>query len=333
MSTYALPSKVTLQEEGPREGFQSEGPVSVENKVRLIEALALAGLQEINCVSFVDLRKVPQMADAERVASAIRRAPHVRYTGMWLNRRGFERATASGVDMNPNVVCSVSTTFSVHNNGCDLEQLMVRQAALLHAYQEAGMRLQAAHVLTAFGCQYEGPSDPVACLNALDKLLGVCREHGELPKVVYLCDTVGAANPLSVRRTVDLVRNRWPDLEFALHLHDTRGMGLANVMAGLESGISRYDSSIGGLGGCPFAGNKAAAGNVATEDVALMCEEMGISTGLDLDRLADAARLAEAIVGHPLPGKFMRSGRLVRAGSTASLGNATASGGQRCAPL
>jgi hydroxymethylglutaryl-CoA lyase len=138
----------------------------------------------------------------------------------------------------------------------------------------------------------------------------VCADQGETPAVVYLCDTVGAANPMAVRETLELARSRWPDLEFALHLHDTRGMGLANVLAGLECGVRRFDTSIAGLGGCPFAGNKAAAGNVCTEDVALMCEDMGISTGLDLEALAEAGRLAEKIVGHPLPGKFKNAGRI-----------------------
>lgn len=310
MSAYQLPARVILQEEGPREGFQSEALIPVEEKLRLIHGLAETGLEVINCVSFVDVRKVPQMADAEEVAARIHRREGVRYTGMWLNGKGFERAMSSGLDLIPNVFTSVSNTFARNNNGRDATELLHVQSGLVQRYKQAGMRVGAAHIFTAFGCPYEGKVDPERCVRAVDSLLRTCEEHGETPEVVYLCDTVGAANPSSIKKTIDLVRNRWPTMEFALHLHDTRGMGLSNVLAGLQCGIQRFDTSVAGLGGCPFAGNKAAAGNVCTEDVALMCEEMGISTGLDLDLLAQVARTAEEIVGHPLPGKFMKAGRI-----------------------
>jgi hydroxymethylglutaryl-CoA lyase len=310
MASYPLPARVILQEEGPREGFQSEGRIPVEHKLELIHALAETGLELINCASFVDVRRVPQMADAEEIAAGIRRRPGVRYSGMWLNAKGFDRALASGLDLTPNVFASVSDTFARNNNGRGAEELVRAQGAMIEHYRAASMTLRAAHVFTAFGCPYEGSFSPSRCAETVALLLEVCAEHGAVPEVVYLCDTVGAANPQSVRQTLDLARSRWPEMEFALHLHDTRGMGGANVLAALQCGVSRFDTSIAGLGGCPFAGNKSAAGNVCTEDVALMCEEMGIATGLDLDRLAEAARLAERIVGHPLPGKFMKAGRI-----------------------
>jgi len=310
MSASDLPSAVVLQEEGPREGFQSEPPVPVSAKLELIHALAETGLQDINCVSFVDTRRVPQMADAEEVAAGIQRKPGVRYTGIWLNGAGFERAAASGLDLVPNVFTSASSTFAQRNNGCSSEELTRKQGAMLERYRAAGMHLAAAHVFTAFGCHYEGSIAPDQTVAALQDLMDVCTEHAQRPGVIYFCDTVGAANPESVRKLLAQARGLWPDQEFALHLHDTRGMGLANVLAGLQYGVRRFDTSIGGLGGCPFAGNKAAAGNICTEDVALMCEEMGIATGLDLDALLRCARLAEEIVRHPLPGKFMKSGRI-----------------------
>lgn len=310
MSNHTLPTHVILQEEGPREGFQSEGPISIEDKLSLIHALADTGLKTINCVSFVDTRRVPQMADAEEIAQRIQRRPGVRYTGIWLNAKGFDRALASGLHLTPNVFASVSDTFARNNNNRSALELLDIQAKLIQHYQAASVSVEAAHIFTAFGCPYEGKVSPERCVAMVDALLHRCAEHGEMPKTLYLCDTVGAANPLSVRLSVELVRNRWPEIEVALHLHDTRGMGLSNVLAGLQSGVNRFDTSIGGLGGCPFAGNKSAAGNISTEDVALMCEEMGISTGLDLDRLAEVARLAEQIVGHPLPGKFMKAGRI-----------------------
>jgi hydroxymethylglutaryl-CoA lyase len=311
--SHQMPARVILQEEGPREGFQSEPAIPVADKLRLIHALAETGLGIINCASFVDARRVPQMADAEDVAAGIRRRPGVRYSGMWLNVKGFERALASGLDLVPNVFASVSDTFARNNNGRSAEDLVASQGALIERYRAAGMSLRAAHIFTAFGCPYEGLVPPEKCLETVNALLAVCTDHGAIPETIYLCDTVGAANPLSVQRTLELVRNRWPALEFALHLHDTRGMGLANVLAALQCGVQRFDTSIAGMGGCPFAGNKSAAGNVCTEDVALMCEEMGIDTGLDLDRLAEAARLAEQIVSHPLPGKFMKAGRIRQA--------------------
>ena len=318
MSMNQLPQRVILQEEGPREGFQSEGPIAVPDKLRLIHSLAETGLEVINCVSFVDVRRVPQMADAEEIAAGIHRKPGVRYSGIWLNPKGFERARASGLDLIPNVFASVSDAFSRNNNGRSAMELVQFQSRMIETYQAAGLRVGAAHIFTAFGCPFEGRVDPLNCLAIADALLKTCAEHGETPPVVYLCDTVGAANPRTVTQTLELVRNRWPAIEFALHLHDTRGMGLSNVLAALQCGVHRFDTSIGGLGGCPFAGNKSAAGNVCTEDVALMCEEMGIDTGLDLERLTQSATLAEEIVGRPLPGKFMRAGRIRSASASAS---------------
>jgi hydroxymethylglutaryl-CoA lyase len=312
MTMYTLPSRVILQEEGPREGFQSEGPIPVADKLELIHALAETGLESIDCVSFVDTRRVPQMADAEDVAAGLQRRDGTRYTGIWLNTKGFERALASGLDLIPNVFASVSDTFARNNNGRSARDLISAQGAMISRYEMGAMRLQAAHIFTAFGCPYEGVVTPERCVDVLADLLNACAERGAQPEQVYLCDTVGAATPLAVRQTLELARTRWPTMEFALHLHDTRGMGVANVLAGLQCGVKRFDTSIGGLGGCPFAGNKGAAGNVCTEDVALMCEEMGISTGLDLERLAEVAQMAERIVGHPLPGKLMRAGRIRR---------------------
>lgn len=313
MSVNDLPARVFIQEEGPREGFQSEAHVAIEDKLRLIDALAAAGMTQINCVSFVDPVRVPQMADAQEVARRLPRREGVRYTGIWLNGKGFERALASGIDLLPNVVSSASSTFAEKNNGCTGAALIERQGAMIERYRQAGLALDAAHVFTAFGCHYEGEMPPATCIETLAALLAQCADHGMVPRTVYLCDTVGAANPRQVRELLGMARSRWPSQEFALHLHDTRGMGLANALAGLEMGISRFDASVGGLGGCPFAGNTSAAGNICSEDLALMCEDMGIETGIDLDALAECARMAQSIVGHALPGKFMNAGRLRRA--------------------
>lgn len=310
MANEDLPRYVWIQEEGPREGFQSEPPIPLEQKLELIDALGVAGLRQINCVSFVNPAKVPQMADAEEIARRLVRRPGVLYTGIWLNGSGFDRALASGLDLLPNVISSVSDEFSRRNTGCSATELIHRQSAMLDRYNSARFELDAAHVFTAFGCHYEGRIGVERCIGTLAALLELCLEQGLQPKTVYFCDTIGAANPEQVKRLLDQARSRWPDQEFGLHLHDTCGMGLANALAGLQMGVTRFDASIGGLGGCPFAGNKSAAGNICTEDLALMCEEMGISTGLDLDELRRAAQIAERVVGHPLPGKSMHARQL-----------------------
>jgi hydroxymethylglutaryl-CoA lyase len=166
--------------------------------------------------------------------------------------------------------------------------------------------------MTAFGCNYEGfvPTERVCLM--VSQLLDLAAEAGRKLHGVYLADTVGWGTPLSIERTIGAVRERWPDLPLALHLHDTRGTGLANAAAALKLGVAQFDSTCAGLGGCPFAAHKGAAGNICTEDFVFMCEEMGISTGVDLEKLIDCAQMAEEIVGHPLPGKVLRAGSLKR---------------------
>jgi hydroxymethylglutaryl-CoA lyase len=310
-----LPQRVTIVEEGPREGFQTGPMVPTAEKVRLIEALAATGLGQIVCASFVDRRFVPQMADAEAVAAAIRRRAGPRYVSLWLNDKGFERARAMPLDLAPMILGIVSDSMARKNNGCDAATLVRKQGRLLALYREHGLPLEAAHVSTAFGCHFEGLIGPEATLATVAALFDICRDHALMPAIVYFSDTVGAATPKAVTELLLRARGRWPEQEFGLHLHDTRGMGLACAYAGLQLGVTRFDASIGGLGGCPFSGNIGAAGNVCTEDLALMCEEMGVDTGLDLEALAECARMAEAIAGRTLPGRFMRVQRLARKAS------------------
>lgn len=305
-----LPSHVRICEEGPREGFQSLPPFPVEQKVRLIEALAATGLSQINCTSFVNPKIVPSMADAEAVAGAIRQRPGVRYTGLWLSESGFRRAQTTPLSLATTVLYCTTESMARTNNGCSKEEMLRRQGQLVDLYRDQGLALEQAHVSTAFGCSFEGHVTPAQTLAAVAELLETCEAHGLRPGVVYFSDTVGAGTPALVSEVVDRARTRWPEQEFALHLHDTRGMGLANAYAGLLQGVTRFDASIGGLGGCPFSGTRGATGNICTEDLVLMCEEMGISTGIDVDALLDCARLAEEIVGRPLPGKAMHCGRL-----------------------
>ncbi len=306
-----LPKHVEIQEEGPREGFQIEpGPIATADKIRFIEALAGTGLPKVQCVSFVNPRRVPGMADAEEVANSIRREPGVQYTGLWLNLKGLERAQATPLDLKGRILMSASETFSIRNSNRNMAETVDEQKRWLAAYRQAGIAVEWGSVMTAFGCNFEGAVPPDRVVAVVATIMDLADEADVTLKGMSFADTVGWATPVAVERVVGAVRERWPDLEIALHLHDTRGAGLANAYAGLRLGVARFDSSCAGLGGCPFAGHKGAAGNICTEDLVFLCEEMGIETGVDLDALIDCAHLAEAIVGHPLPGKVMRGGGL-----------------------
>ena len=304
-----LPKSVVLVEEGPREGFQAEAaPVKTEDKVLLIDALSETGLQHIEVTSFVNPRWVPQMSDADEVSARFTRKPGVRYSALTMNANGVRRAHQTGKfdDAGPLlIIASDAVSKSIVNK--TMLQAVTDARPWAEAIKEAGFPLSVI-VSSAFGCNIEGDVPPTRVVWIIAAILNLSSELGINVESVGLADTVGAANPLQVRRLVSIVHERFPGTDFYLHLHDTRGTGMANVYAGLEAGISRFDSSIGGLGGCPYA--CGAAGNVATEDVALMCEEMGIDTGLDIDKLFECARMAEQIVGHALPGKAKVGGRV-----------------------
>ncbi len=306
-----LPKRVDIHEEGPREGFQIEaGPISTQDKVRFCEALAETGLHDVQCVSFVDARRVPGMADAVEVAQTIRQRPDVHYTGIALNLRGYERAVQTPLHITGSLQMSTSNTFSIHNTNKDNAETLVEQRRQLEFFRDRGIEVDTGIVMTAFGCNFEGAIAPETVRDCVGELLALADEFGIVLDRVRLADTVGWASPAQVQRVVGTVRERFPDLKLGLHLHDTRGTGMANALMGLQMGIDSFDSSCAGLGGCPFAGHKGAAGNICTEDLVFMCHEMGIETGIDLDALIECARMAEDIVGHALPGKIMHGGSL-----------------------
>ncbi len=306
-----LPKRIDIHEEGPREGFQIEqGPISTADKVRFCEALAETGLHDVQCVSFVDARRVPGMADAVEVANTIRRRPDVHYTGIALNLRGYERAVQTPLHITGSLQMSASNTFSIHNTNKNNEETLAEQRRQLEFFRDKGIEVDTAIVMTAFGCNFEGAIAPETVRDCVGSLLELADEFGIKLDRMRLADTVGWASPLSVQRVVGIVRDKWPDLKLGLHLHDTRGTGMANALMGLQMGIDSYDTACAGLGGCPFAGHKGAAGNICTEDLVFMAHEMGIETGVDLDALIECARLAEDIVGHQLPGKIMHGGSL-----------------------
>lgn len=296
-------------EVGPRDGLQMEArSLTVADKVRLIEALADAGLTEIEVGSFVNPARVPQMADTEAVLANLKRRPGVAYRALWLNLKGLERAVAAGADLTAKVSIATSETFSRKNVGRSFEESLAGMPDWLNIYARHGLRDVSLGVMTAFGCTYEGYVPESQTVSMIARTEALLNEQGFRLAEVDLADTTGWGNPAYVTRVIGAVRERWPDTPIKLHLHDTRGCGLANALAGMALGVDRFDGSIGGLGGCPFAGLKGSAGNIATEDFAFLCAEMGIETGLDLDALSAAAHLAEELVGRPLPGKVFRAG-------------------------
>jgi isopropylmalate/homocitrate/citramalate synthase len=308
----ALPASVEFHEEGPREGFQMEtGRFALADRAALIDALSAAGLKQIQVGSFVSPRAVPQMADTPDLFAAIHKRPGTRYTALWLNTNGFERARACDqVDLDGKVMFYTSEGFSQSNNNCSVREMRDRQLVWIDRYIELGIPFEQAYVMTAFGCNFSGAIPITAITDLLRWLKDACAErHIPLP-AIYLADTMGWGNPEEIKRRIGAVRELLPDAPIALHLHDTRGLGGANVYAALQMGVRLFDSSVAGLGGCPFAGHKygGAAGNICTEDMAFMCEELGIDTGVDLDALIEAARLAERIIGRPLAGRVMHSG-------------------------
>jgi hydroxymethylglutaryl-CoA lyase len=310
----SLPKRVRIYEEGPREGFQIEkGPIATARKIELIDALSKTGLRDIQIVSFVDPRRVPGMADAEEVVRGITPAAGVTYTGLWLNDRGFERAVATGrLDIKGTLVLCGSETFLRRNQNRTCAEQLAGQTELARRYCERGLPIERGLIMAAFGCNFEGEVPPARIADLAGQILAIAEGQGVALDYLSLADTMGWATPEGIKRVVGAVREKFPTLELALHLHDTRGMGVANAYAGIEMGITRFDAAVAGLGGCLFAGRAAAAGNVCTEDLAFMCEEMGIETGIDLDALIRCARLAEDIVGHPLPGSVMKGGSLRR---------------------
>ena len=307
-----LPKKIRIHEEGPREGFQIEkGPIPTARKIALIDALARTGLDHIQIVSFVNPLAVPGMADADDVVRGIAPQPGVAYTALWLNEQGFARALKQDRLANKGTIqLAASEKFLKRNQNRTAEQQLAGQHAIVEMYKAAGVAVERGSIMAAFGCNFEGDVPVSRVVALVQQILDVAQQHGVTLSYITLADTMAWATPLAVKRVVGALRQRWHDLDFALHLHDTRGMAIANAFAGLEMGVTRFDSSVAGLGGCPFAGHQGAAGNVCTEDLVFMCNELGIATGIDLDALIECAKLAEDVVGHPLPGAVMKGGTL-----------------------
>ncbi|MDE1917017.1 MAG: hydroxymethylglutaryl-CoA lyase [Sphingomonadales bacterium] len=307
-----LPNRIFIKEEGPREGFQIErGDIPTADKIALIDALAQTGLKHIQTVSFVNPKRVPGMADAEAVVAGITPVEGVHYTGLWLNKQGFERAMATGkLYMDGKLTLYASEAFLKRNQNRTGDEQLKAQPDLLRSYQHAGVPVRTGFVTAAFGCNFEGDIPPARVVDLVRQMCAIARDNGEELTLIGLADTMAWATPERVKQVVGQVRDANPDVAISLHLHDTRGLGLANAYAGLQMGVTHFDAAVAGLGGCPFAKHAGAAGNICTEDLVQMCEEMGIDTGIDLERLIDCSLMAERIVRHPLPGKVKAGGSL-----------------------
>jgi hydroxymethylglutaryl-CoA lyase len=285
-----LPDSVRLVEVGPRDGLQNEqGTVGAAVKIELIDRLADAGFPTIEAGSFVSPRWVPQMADTAEVLAGIRRRPGTRYTVLTPNIKGLEGALAARAD-EVALFAAASESFSRKNTNCSIDESLERCREVATAAQAAGIAVRG-YVSCVLGCPYEGAVDPTVAVRiatSLDRM--GCYE-------ISLGDTIGTGTPGKTQRLIELVAREVPLQRLAGHFHDTYGQALANILAAMEVGVSTFDSSVAGLGGCPYA--KGATGNVASEDVLYMLEGLGVRTGISLDAVVDAARFICEQLGRP----------------------------------
>ena len=292
-------SRIEIVEVGPRDGLQNEKvQFSTENKVALIERLIAAGARRIEAVSFVNPKRVPQMADAEAVMAAVPRRADVKYIGLVMNARGFERALACGVDQ-VNCVVVASDTFNRRNQGVGTDDSIKTLGEIAAAARGANMPLSVV-VAAAFGCPFEGEMP----IGRLVDVLGKIAEHA--PREVALADTIGVGAPNEVTERFAAVKRLMPEAVLRAHFHNTRNTGLANAYSAVAAGVTALDASVGGMGGCPFA--PAATGNIPTEDLCYMLERMGVDTGLSVPALIEVSHWLETQLGRGVPALLGRAG-------------------------
>lgn len=294
----SLPNHVTLVDVGPRDGLQNEKQtVSTEDKAQLVALLQAAGLKEIEVTSFVSPKWVPQMADNAAVMAAIDRQPGVRYSVLTPNLKGFESALPTRPDEIV-VFAAASEAFSQKNINCSIAESIERFVPVVEAAHAAGIKVRGA-LSCAVGCPYEGDisADQVERVVQLMKGIGV--DH------LGVADTIGVGTPRKVQAAMERALKHYPLVEVSGHFHDTYGQALANIYACLELGVHHFDTSVAGLGGCPYA--KGATGNVASEDVVFMLNGLGIDTGIDLDRLVDAGAFISGVLGRPPVSRVARA--------------------------
>jgi hydroxymethylglutaryl-CoA lyase len=298
------PTRIEIVEVGPRDGLQSESQVlPTATKVEFVGRLAAAGLRRIEVASFVNPKRVPQMADAEAMMAAL--APHAhqaQFIGLVLNRKGFERAQASGC-REVGMVIAASESFSQRNQGSSIDDGVNAWLDIAQAARAAGIRAQIT-ISTAFGCPFEGEV-PIERVVRLAERVAAGR-----PDEIAVADTIGVAVPTQVTALIAALRPALPGTRLRAHFHNTRNTGLANAYAAVESGVSVLDASCGGIGGCPFA--PAATGNIPTEDLIYMLHRMGVDTGVNLPALLDTSRWLQQALDHAVPGMLVKAGLFPR---------------------
>lgn len=293
-----VPSRVSIVEVGPRDGLQNEkAAIVTADKIAFVDRLTAAGHSVIEVSAFVSPKWVPQMADAADVFAGIARKPGVRYTALVPNLAGLQRAVAAGVGEIA-IFAAASETFSQRNINQSIDASLAAYAAVCDGARTAGLKVRG-YLSTCFGCPYEGPIPPAQVAEIAHRLL----ELGVYE--VAISDTIGVAHPGQIRAVLDAVTAKVPLAQVALHFHDTRGTALANVLAGLDYGVTTYDASAGGLGGCPFA--PGAAGNLATEDLLYMLDGLGVDTGVSIAGVSDASRFIESRLDHRLPSRYLQA--------------------------
>ena len=294
------PTRIEIVEVGPRDGLQSESQVlPTATKVEFVGRLLRAGLRRIEVASFVNPKRVPQMADAEAVLAALEpQAAQAQFIGLVLNRKGFERARAARC-IEVGMVIAASESFSQRNQGSSIDEAVDAWLDIAPAAHAAGMRAQIT-ISTAFGCPFEGEV-PVERVVRLAERLAAAG-----PDEIAVADTIGVAVPTQVSTLVAALNSALPGVKLRAHFHNTRNTGLANAYAALESGVSALDASCGGIGGCPFA--PAATGNIPTEDLIYMLHRMGIETGVQLPALLDTSRWLQQALDHSVPGMLVKAG-------------------------
>lgn len=296
VSGLQLPAAISIREVGPRDGLQNEDPIGLDSKIALLNALSGTGVRRIEAVSFVHPRAIPQMADADAVWQGITRNPEISYSALAPNLTGVRRALDAGF-REIEVVISASDTHNKRNINRSTAESLAELAEIVPAAHAAGATVELI-IATSFGCPYEGPISVSRVESVVERgaATGIDR--------VSFGDTIGVATPRHVVELVEAVRARWP-LPLLLHFHNTRGAALANVLAAMQLGVTEFDASIGGLGGCPYA--PGASGNLATEELVSLAHGCGIATGIDLDALVGVAQLAEGLVGRQLPSGVLRA--------------------------
>src|SRR5881296_4656523 len=298
-----LPERVTMCEVGTRDGFQIEPDfIPTEQKVEVVNLLSAAGLPRIEVTSFVHPKAVPQLRDAEEVMARITRRPGTRYAALVPNEKGAVRAIEAGVDA-IHTVLSASESHNLANVNMTIAESLDRLGAVLQVAARAKLAVGCG-ISTSFGCPFEGDVP----LSQLERIVGRLVDMGA--RAIALADTTGMANPLQVGRVLERLIPRFPGIEWTLHTHDTRAMAIPNILAAMEHGVTNFDASIGGLGGCPFA--PGASGNVCTEDLVHCLWAMDVETGIDLDALIGVSKRVQEIVGRSLPGQIVKAGKWSR---------------------